>query len=234
MVATFEPTPPLLPVLVSPVGVRTFETGTLVYTAAPLPIGTPTVTDWCARGKSWFLSQFGDKPILCDLLCSILDEVQEAEQAVADVRDVRSLALAFGQQLDDIGLLLGHRREGQTDTQYRLELTAVAGVRLDDSSINAVARVFIDLLGAPLVAILEDFPAAYRVFADNSLTYELGQRFARIGRLAKPAAVRYDLNYVPTGFAIMSFSDDTIHPAVPFAERGVPSTIRMAERDSGA
>jgi hypothetical protein len=163
-----------------------------------------------------------------------LDEVQEIEQAIADVREIhRDLSQAFGQSLDDLGLLLGYRREGQTDTQYRLELIAVAIARQSNSSIDAGAAVFDQLLGNDAVLHLEDYPAAYRIFADDPLTYELGGRFAKIGRLAKPAAVRYDLNYVPTGFLIMSFSDDTAHVAVPFAERGVPSTIRMAERNSG-
>lgn len=206
----------------------------IVVQQTQLPVGTPTVADWCARGKSWFLAQFSDKPIICDLLCAILDEVQVVEQEVANVRDVHpDLDLAYGESLDQIGCMLGWPREGATDDQYRLELRAVAIANTGNSSINAGAAVFAQLLGQAMVQHVQDFPAGYRIFADNALTYFQGQRYAKIGRLAKPTAVRYDFNYVPSGFAIMSFSDDVVHPAVPFAERGVPSNIRMAERDNG-
>ena len=215
-------------------GVNPHEMGAITYTAPLNPSGTPTVADWCARGKSWLLAQFADKPIICDLLCAILDEVQEIEQAIADVREVhRDIDQAFGDSLDQIGLMLGYEREDQTDTEYRLELRAVARARTDNSSVPAVIRVFEILLGLGTFEQREIYPAHYRVFADNPLTYAFGGRAARIGRIAKPAAVGYDLTYAPSGFRIMSFDDDTVHTAVPFAERGVPSDIRMAERDAG-
>jgi hypothetical protein len=233
-VSTFVMDTPSIELAAPPTtGVNVFAMGTLVYAAPLNPTGTPAVADWCARGKSWMLAQFATKPIIGDLLCAILDEVQEVEQAIADVREVRALSSAFGAQLDEIGVRLGYARDDQTDTQYRLELTAVAQARIDNSSIPAIIRVFTALVGLGTFRQQEDYPAGYRVFADNPIAYASGRRYARIGRLAKPGGVRYDFNYVPQGFQIMSFSDDTVHTPIPFAERGVSSSIRMAERDAG-
>jgi len=206
-------------------------------TIAPLavnPTGTPTVSNWCARGQAWLLAQFADKPIIRELLCAILDEVQVVEQAIADVRDVRlNLALSYGASLDELGVRLGFQRGSQTDAEYRSALQAVAQARIDNSSIPAVIRVITLMIGAATFSVQEDYPAGYRVYADNPQTYALGQRTAQVGRLAKPVAVRYDFNYIPIGYDIMSFSDDTVHAPVPFAERGAASHIRMAERDNG-
>ena len=203
-------------------------------TPSGLAVGVPFVASWCTRGTSWLLAQFADKPDMRAYLCAVLDEVQALEQAVADVQYVHlDLRYAFGKSLDDWGELLAYRRDGQTDTQYRLELQAVAAARVGNSSVVAVVDVFAALLGVGTFQQVELYPAHYRVFADDPLPYDIGGRYASVGRLAKPAAVGYDFNYVPEGYDIMSFSDDVVHPAVPVAERGSGSNTRVAERTRG-
>jgi len=197
----------------------------------------PVVSDWCALGRSWLLAQFADQPRIRALLCVLLDEVQELEQLAADMRDLRALETARGAQLDEWGVRLNFLRDPLTlaDAVYRGALIAVARARVASSSADSVIGVAQDAtgLGGADLRYAPDYPAAFRIFADQPLTYEAGHRAARIVRIAKPTAVGYSLTYVPAGYDIMSFSDDVVHPAVPFAERGVPSDIRMAERDAG-
>lgn len=197
----------------------------------------PDVADWCALGTSWLLAQFADQPRIRGLLCLLLDQAQDVEQLAANMREFRSLSTSLGAQLDEFGVRLGLARDPLTmsDADYRRALEAVAQARHASGSADdmiEVTQAATGILAADL-DFVPDYPAALRIFVQQSMTYELGGRAAKIVRISKPAAVRFDLNYVPTGYDIMSFSDDTAHPAVPFAERGVPSDIRMAERDAG-
>jgi hypothetical protein len=197
----------------------------------------PAVEDWCDLGTSWLLAQFADQPRFRALMCLLLDQVQTLEQLAADMRDLRALDTARGAQLDEWGVRLGYQRNPSslTDAVYRSALQALALARIAACSADnmiSVAQLVSGVSPANL-RYVPDYPAALRIFADVPVTYETGRRTAEITRVAKPAAVRFDFSYVPSGFDILSFSDDVVHPAVPFAERGVPSNIRMAERDSG-
>lgn len=199
----------------------------------------PDVADWCTLGTSWLLAQFADQPRLRALLCLLLDRVQETEQVVADMRDLRALETAFGVQLDEWGVRLGYRRDPSTmlDVDYRRYLVAVAGARISESSADDMIQAALAASGLTpgQITHIEDYPARVLQIAEVPLTYEAGHAAAVIARIAKPVGVGYGFQYEPDGAAgpVITFADDTLRPLTGFADDVVNGPGVWAERDSG-
>ena len=73
-------------------------------------------------GIDKLLSQFEDKPNINNILTSYLNEVQETQLAYGEMLDERSLSAAIGVQLDNIGRIVGERRDFREDTEYRIAI----------------------------------------------------------------------------------------------------------------
>ena len=71
------------------------------------------------RGLARLPSQFYNSTILKTLLQIYLEELQEIEETLYDIKRFSSIDEAFGFQLDIIGEVLGKRREGLLDEEYR-------------------------------------------------------------------------------------------------------------------
>lgn len=197
--------------------------------------GTPIIPDWSAEQRSWLLAQFVDRaPRLGALLDVFAGESDDLEQALADLREERSL-LGQGAQLDEIGVLLRWPREpGVLDPQYSAELAAIAIANRYSGRSDDMLAVFQRLLPGGH-ALAESYPLQIRVSSDAPLSYADGARYARIGNRARSATVNFALNYAPAGVPIVSFDDDLVNPAVPFAEEANPTTTGgvFLEEDSG-
>ena len=113
---------------------------------------TPKITDHAVRGLAILLSQFIDAPNLRAIAEILLDQVQELEDAIIEVRDDTTLDNSIGAQLDQWGKLLGVPRDGLTDAKYRKlvkviidayrsggnpqNITAVLSVLADDAPVE--------------------------------------------------------------------------------------------------
>ena len=72
-------------------------------------------------GLDNLIGQFKDKPTLEAFLSVYLEQLPELEQAFFDiVKEARNIALSTGVQLDGIGEIVGEKRAGQSDTDYRI------------------------------------------------------------------------------------------------------------------
>lgn len=77
------------------------------------------VTDHADQGVALLLDQYKEKPRIEALLRSYLDEVQELEDVIADIRASRDVDTTTGVHLEKIGRKVGQPRVG-VDDLYRV------------------------------------------------------------------------------------------------------------------
>lgn len=146
--------------------------------------------DVIAAGLAQLVQQFQEQPKIRALLESWLGRLQEIEDAIEQLRTDRSLDTAEGVQLDGIGQILGLRRGGMDDEEYRgrlrVQLRVLYGEGTPEDILGALA------LAAPGlgVALHETFPAEVRVVVGEAVSPETGRLLWRLVRTMKPAGVR--------------------------------------------
>lgn len=155
------------------------------------------IPDHVARGLANILSQFRNATKLRALATAILEEVQIAEDTLADLAVALTVDGAQAAQLDLMGALLGERRDALSDLWYRRFLRARAAIRLSQGTPDEVSLIAATLTGAP-VAYSPAYPAGFRLFIAPQPTMDavlLARLKARIVE-ASPAGVGFDLVFV--------------------------------------
>ena len=90
--------------------------------------------------------------------------VQELEGEFNKLLDLRTLALAFGEQLDGLGSLLGITRDGDDDETYRVALAWKAAVNASNGTVEDILRAAATIESVTQVQLLEFFPAHVNVY----------------------------------------------------------------------
>lgn len=80
-------------------------------------------TQHVATGLSRLVSRYKGLPNITKLLTAYLLEVQAAEDMLWDVLSLRNIASGVGDQLDQIGKIVGQPREGLDDPSYRISIS---------------------------------------------------------------------------------------------------------------
>lgn len=160
---------------------------------------TVLIPNHCEVAINNLIAQLRGRVRFETLVCAIVDELQELEQASSDVGAYSSIATATGIRLDWIGALLKYPRDGLTDSVYRTRLEVRAFLRsawgLADRLIEALVML-VD--GASAVSLEEHFPAAFVLTADDGIPNVDGYAFAALLRWAKPNAVLFILLHTDT------------------------------------
>lgn len=134
-------------------------------------------------------TQFRKKRRIRDLLSIFLTQIQDLEDALWDVAELRALPAATGAQLDRFGEILDQKREGDPDETYRKKLKVKILRNTAEGTPDRIIRV-IQLLSAGEVTYTEVYPAAF------SFEVIAGEEFdepflIRLIREIKPAGVGY-------------------------------------------
>lgn len=146
------------------------------------------ISDHIARGLSLVVSQFQRSPRLLKVIEGLLDEVQRVEDAMLDVDSALDIESATGAQLDQMGLLLGERRDGLDDITYRRYLTARSMIRIGQGSTEDVIGIAATLSGGA-VEYSPAYPAGYRIHLTAPVPDALKARFKARLTEATPAGV---------------------------------------------
>lgn len=155
------------------------------------------------------------------LLTAFVQQVQVIENALVDMNTLRYLNDAVGQQLDNIGEIVGlPRPPGLSDAAYRLELLGQVKINISQGQPEQVIQVFALFTGEMQVRLFEMFPAAIKVESSyyppdqdtvNSLFKVLGQtapagvRIAEIVSYDPVSPFAYRVNVAPgAGYGSLS------------------------------
>jgi len=138
------------------------------------------------------------KPRTSQLVRGIGAQFQQLEDAVWQLYTLRGIDTAAGWVLDVLGKIVGERRQGSLDDDYRIRIRARIRTNLSDGTAEDVLAVMRLLLG-PIVATLslKDFyPAGFVLKVSGTiLTPTQVQIFASFLRQARGAAIDAQLGY---------------------------------------
>ncbi|MFH0902154.1 MAG: DUF2612 domain-containing protein [Pseudomonadota bacterium] len=107
---------------------------------------------------------------------------QELEGELIKLLVLRRIALAFGEQLDELGDLLGQTRDGLTDEEYRPVLRMKAGVNVSHGTIPEAIAIADQCTGVTSVQLQESFPACFDVYLYEAAGTETERALLRQSR----------------------------------------------------
>ena len=109
------------------------------------------------------MEQFKGQPDLAALLTSYITQIQDIEGVLFELIDERLLASAVGEQLDIIGRIVGEDRNGNTDDDYRILITARILINRSNGripEINDVLGLMASVVDPAISWSLEERPPA--------------------------------------------------------------------------
>jgi hypothetical protein len=124
------------------------------------------MVDHVTRGLARLPEQFKESPRFRFLIQALLEELQEVEDTLEEIKSQKNLDNAVGVQLDGLGEILGKRREGLTDTPYRLALKVQQILNAGEGRYETVLDLWRILLNSPTATVDEQFPAGVTLFSD--------------------------------------------------------------------
>lgn len=122
--------------------------------------------DHVARGLARVPYQYKDSPNFLHLLQIFLEEIQEIEGTLEDIKTQTNIDTAVGVHLDRLGEHLGRRRQGLTDTEYRKVLKVQAILNSGEGQYHTVLQLWRTLLDSDTATVTEEFPAGVSLFSD--------------------------------------------------------------------
>jgi hypothetical protein len=127
------------------------------------------ILDMVQRGLGRLIERWKDDPVLTALVRMALSRFQEAENAAQQVATLRGIDTASGQQLDNLGALVGQQRQGMSDADYRLRIRARLLINRSSGTTPELIAVF-ELLAPPgaVIAIRNESPATVVAAVDGA------------------------------------------------------------------
>lgn len=152
------------------------------------------VLDHAARALARFIEKLKGKPKIAAVSNAFNKQNQEIEDANWQLYSERSIDTAVGNQLDILGVIVGERRDGSIDADYRLRIRARIRANLSNGTVEDIFKVFRALLGSAAAMAtftwLDSWPARF-VFTIGGVTIPMSQVpiFARFLYDSKAAGV---------------------------------------------
>jgi hypothetical protein len=148
------------------------------------------VTDHAAQAVARFVAQFKSKPDLASVISIFSDKIQELEEVFFQLLNERALDVAVGQQLDNIGKIVGLDRNGLDDAKYRSRLAGHIKFLISSGTPeNVLAVVFNASFEESALQYIDEFLAGFTIKALDTITVG-GPSLAALLNNARPAGVR--------------------------------------------
>lgn len=130
---------------------------------------TVKITDHTVRALARRPERDKDKTNIALLISSFADQIQETENAWYQLFEERNITSAVGDQLDDLGLIVDQPRNGTTDADYRMRLSARIAANNSDGLLDDFIRVARGVINDPTLSIrLENtFPAGLTMHIES-------------------------------------------------------------------
>jgi hypothetical protein len=175
--------------------------------------------DHVTRGVQRLIERYRT-PKTSALLASWLTEVQAAEDALWQLMTERAIDTAYGVTLDVLGAIVGQPREGRSDDEYRLWISAASLVSRSQGTPEELIAITRKLIPAGSSARLEEYyPAAFLMRVGGGLDVSDGYEIAQLLRRAKPAGVGMHLTWTAPGADVFTFAPGDV-PVAPVSPMG--------------
>lgn len=115
-----------------------------------------------AEGLANLIEQFSDKENIRQYLTAFLNQVQDLEDVLNEVLTLTDeINAAFGQQLDNLGSIVGENRNGKSDAQYRTSISARIQLNSSEGTIENVLGLIVAIDPSNAIVLEELFPAGF-------------------------------------------------------------------------
>lgn len=138
------------------------------------------------------ITQYRGKPNIIGLITAFVQQLQIIENSLSDMNILRYINDAVGQQLDNIGKIVGlPRPPGLSDSAYRLELLGQIKINISQGQPEQIIQVFLLFTMADQVRLFEEYPAEVLVESSyNPPDQDTLNSILRILGQTAPAGVR--------------------------------------------
>ena len=107
------------------------------------------------------------QPNIINLITPHIDQVQDIENMLFELKDERSLDVAIGQQLDGWGEILNQSRGGTTDDDYRALLYSKIAEYNSFGTIEEILSIVTLIVNPASIELVEYFPATIQIVVNN-------------------------------------------------------------------
>ena len=121
-------------------------------------------------------SQYADADKLQALVSLWGERIQGIEDAAWTLLTDRWLGVADGQQLDELGELVGEPRLGRTDETYREAIQVRITINQSGGEPERIIEFLVRIVGADNVLYQEKYPAKIEVFVGGEVSLSQAQR----------------------------------------------------------
>jgi len=163
-----------------------------------------------ATAASLLIDLFREKPLFLNLLSSYVEQTQELENEIFELRNAFWVDTAIGAQLDGIGQIVGITREGASDTVYRIRIKARILINLSSGTPNQILELVRALspASAPDPTYTPWFPASFAIGVTELTLTEVAEISDAIIETT-PLGVRSNFIYsLDTNANMFQFSSD--------------------------
>ena len=106
----------------------------------------PQITTNVADALARLLTQYQGKPFIAGIITALVQQIQDLENGLYPIDQLRQLNFATGQQLDNIGEIIGITRHGTDDATYLILLLGEIAVNwsegLQEQIIYIAKKIF--------------------------------------------------------------------------------------------
>lgn len=119
-------------------------------------------------------NQFKDKPRIEGFIRAFIRGFEAMEEELFRIRDFRWVDTAHGKQLDGLGAIVGQKRNGRNDVEYRIAILAKIAINTSEGLMEDLIAVFRLLTGATDVNAYEYYPGVVEIYGNINFahTYE--------------------------------------------------------------
>jgi hypothetical protein len=150
--------------------------------------------DHVAQGLALLLETFKGKPRLAAVLTSYLVQIQELEDQLWVLFTERWIDSAYGLQLDGLGEIVGEKRQGSDDDEYRAFVRARVKVNRSNGKIKELVEILSLIQDGGAAQAREYYPAGIRLEAVDVLSVN-ARRVNRMLQQAKGAGINLAFVY---------------------------------------
>jgi len=164
-----------------------------------------------------------DKPKLHGLIASFTNQMQDAEDTLYDLVRFRSIELASGKQLDELGVVLGLTRTSGDDDEYRADLYFQIFLNISNGEPETLIQSLQMITNAENIHYLGSYPAGV-ILTINQAVGSLPSNILEKMRRLKAAGVRLDLRLCNTLTPFIFDGEGTFPPVFigeGFGETGI-------------
>ncbi len=182
---------------------------------------TDNSIDYDSDISGLLVDQYSDSVNLLKIISAISNVKQEIEHTILDLMDKRVLDNAEGQQLDNLGDLVGLPREGKTDDEYRTEIGTQIQINLSGGQSEILISVVSSLTNSTVVQLTDSYPAKINLTFNGTAPSNLSSVINRL----KAAGVEVTLTQISNNPFV--FEGDT--DGLGFSDEDFPDGGELSE-----